>query len=322
VDNNLRPLTLGEILDRTAQLYRNNFWLFAGIFSFYAGVWLVFGLLQLVVTASLKGSHAFTPVTVGFTLLMLVAAFLLSGAAIAAISRAVAAVHLNQPMTIREAYASALPKLGRYVWLMTLTYLRAWVPLTIFYALVIGAAATTVKVGPQAHAAGHPAAQPNFAALGVIVAGFLLMVPAFVFGMWMHLRYSLAVPASMMEDLKAGAALKRSVQLSKGARGRILVMFLLVAVIKIGLALLTQSFVFVAAFKHPGQPSPLITALSQVVGFITNTVLGPIGATALTLFYYDQRVRNEGYDIEWMMRAAGMGEPAVLGAAVEAGEVG
>ena len=26
----LRPSTLGEILDRTAQLYRSNFWLFAG----------------------------------------------------------------------------------------------------------------------------------------------------------------------------------------------------------------------------------------------------------------------------------------------------
>jgi hypothetical protein len=27
----LRPSTLGEILDRTAQLYRRNFWLFAGV---------------------------------------------------------------------------------------------------------------------------------------------------------------------------------------------------------------------------------------------------------------------------------------------------
>jgi hypothetical protein len=29
-------------------------------------------------------------------------------------------------------------------------------------------------------------------------------------------------------------------------------------------------------------------------------------ATGLTLFYYDQRVRKEGFDIEWMMEAAGM----------------
>jgi hypothetical protein len=27
----LRPLTLGELLDRTFQIYKNNFWLFIGI---------------------------------------------------------------------------------------------------------------------------------------------------------------------------------------------------------------------------------------------------------------------------------------------------
>jgi len=29
----LRPLTLGELLDRTFQLYRNYFWLFVGIMA-------------------------------------------------------------------------------------------------------------------------------------------------------------------------------------------------------------------------------------------------------------------------------------------------
>jgi hypothetical protein len=38
METNLRPLTLGEILDRTAQLYRTNFLLFAGISAVYAGV--------------------------------------------------------------------------------------------------------------------------------------------------------------------------------------------------------------------------------------------------------------------------------------------
>jgi hypothetical protein len=35
-------------------------------------------------------------------------------------------------------------------------------------------------------------------------------------------------------------------------------------------------------------------------------------ATGLTLFYYDQRVRKEGYDIEWMMEAAGMAVPSAI----------
>jgi hypothetical protein len=47
------------------------------------------------------------------------------------------------------------------------------------------------------------------------------------------------------------------------------------------------------------------------MGFFTNTFLGPIWATGITLFYYDQRVRKEGYDIEWMMQAAGLTAPPV-----------
>jgi len=35
-----------------------------------------------------------------------------------------------------------------------------------------------------------------------------------------------------------------------------------------------------------------------------------LASIALTLFYYDQRIRHEGYDIERMMEAAGFNAPA------------
>src|SRR5215469_5294848 len=38
VRHELRPLTTGEILDRTFFLYRSNFWLYAGLASIAAGV--------------------------------------------------------------------------------------------------------------------------------------------------------------------------------------------------------------------------------------------------------------------------------------------
>jgi hypothetical protein len=52
-------------------------------------------------------------------------------------------------------------------------------------------------------------------------------------------------------------------------------------------------------------------AAEQVIGFFTNSFIGPMYATGLTLFYYDQRIRKEGFDIEWMMQAAGMTVPAL-----------
>jgi hypothetical protein len=124
------------------------------------------------------------------------------------------------------------------------------------------------------------------------------------------LRYSLAVPACVVESLKARPALRRSIELSKGSRGRIFMMGLLIAVIQIGLVLFTQFFFIIMAFKHQGLLPAWAQAVQQVVGFFTNTFIGPMYATGLTLFYYDQRVRKEGFDIEWMMQAAGLSVPA------------
>jgi hypothetical protein len=46
------------------------------------------------------------------------------------------------------------------------------------------------------------------------------------------------------------------------------------------------------------------------------TLAKPIFPIILTLFYYDQRIRKEGYDIERMMDAAGMAAGAVLDGAL------
>jgi hypothetical protein len=136
------------------------------------------------------------------------------------------------------------------------------------------------------------------------------MLPATIYAILMGLRYSLAVPACVVEDLNARKAIRRSIELAKDSWGRIILLALLVFVIKFMLVMVTQAFVFVSAFKHPGQmPGPGISSISQVLGFFTNSFLGPIWATGITLFYYDQRVRKEGYDIEWMMQAAGLTVP-------------
>jgi len=89
--------------------------------------------------------------------------------------------------------------------------------------------------------------------------------------------------------------------------------------------MVTQLFIVIAAVKQHGQLGPGLTALSQVISFFTTSFLGPIYATGITLFYYDQRVRKEGFDIEWMMEAAGLTPPeleAASTAGAEAPETG
>src|ERR1035437_8171286 len=139
MESSLRPMTLGEILDRTAQLYRSNFLLFAGIYAVYAGVVLVMSLAQIGLTSMLKGSAltVWIPVLLGFTALIeALFIIILSGVVIAAINRAVAWVHLGEPATIRGAYRSILPHLGRYIWLMILTTLILCAPLLLLLILI------------------------------------------------------------------------------------------------------------------------------------------------------------------------------------------
>jgi hypothetical protein len=52
------------------------------------------------------------------------------------------------------------------------------------------------------------------------------------------------------------------------------------------------------------------TSIGFLAAFVVSVIIGPIFPIALTLFYYDQRIRHEGYDIERMMDAAGLNAPA------------
>jgi len=103
----LRPLTLGEILDRTAELYRKNFLLLAGISSVYAGILLVLGLVQVAAQREFSAMHMNTALIVaaviGIVLIFLVS-LVCGGVAVAANTRAVGWLHLGEPASIRAAY--------------------------------------------------------------------------------------------------------------------------------------------------------------------------------------------------------------------------
>lgn len=317
METNLRPMSLGEILDRTAQLYRQNFLLFAGIASVYAGAVLVMGLIQTGLQewarlSNLKGVAVWT--SGGAVLVTAAVMFVLLGISGAANNCAVAWVHLGEAATIRGAYRATLPRFWRYIGLMFLKGFFAWSPVAGIYAGIFGAIAYFGVKGAAARggAANATAAanSPAMIALGIIVIVLgLALVPAFVYGVIMSLRYSLAVPASVVENLKARASLRRSVQLSKFSRGRIFMLWLLAAVIEIGLVLVSQSFFFFLMYSHHGLLPVGWRVVQQIVSFFTTTFVSPIPAIGITLFYYDQRVRKEGYDIEWMMQTAGLTAP-------------
>ncbi len=201
----LRPMGLGEILDRTAQLYRGNFLLFAGIFVPYASCGLVLGLLSLALREWTRAAYAARALlwlrlsVIGLDWLLL---FLAAGAAVAATNRAVAWVHLGEPATIRGAYQSIRPRLGRYLWLMTVIFFAVWTPVAVLY-LGFFAVAAYLHVNLRAAAGAHAAANPHaMLVFGLVALTFgLLMIPALIYAILMGLRYALALPACVLEEL-------------------------------------------------------------------------------------------------------------------------
>jgi hypothetical protein len=318
METSIRPLTLGEILDRTAQLYRSNFVLFAGIFAIYAGMVMVLNLIQLGIMTEVNFVRASIGLKILLSGALAVKLFLVIAAACAttaAINRAVAWVHLGQPATIATAYKSTMPRLGRYLWLTAIAYFVVIWPFLVAVGILLGLTLAIPGFMGGSLRNSTPGQAAGVLAFVVLIFIFLFLLVWIAYAIFMGIRYSLAVPACVMEDLKARAAIKRSIALTKGSRGRIFVLLLLVLAIDIGLGLVGQSFLFVLAIKHHGQLGVVAQSISQIIAFFTNTFLGPIYATGITLFYYDQRIRKEGFDIEWMMSAAGM-TPSSISAAV------
>lgn len=314
----LRPLDLGEILDRTAALYRSRFLLFAGIAVIFAGAMLLMQMLHLG-TLALLGYPQMRPrlewiVAVSSVLSVLVV-LLIAGLEVAANCRAVAWIHLGEPATIRAATSSVLPQIGRYLWVTTIAGFRAWSPLAVIYVAFFVLIFSFLPQGFLANPAVMQNAPMNSTAIMEFGVGAVLLSPLFlgalIYGVLMSLRYSLAIPASVVEDLPARQAIIKSIELSKGARGRIFVLGLLVYAVRTvpGIAFSIPFILY--AFRHLGQPLPMgMLTIQQIAAFATNTLIGPIYSTGLTLFYYDQRIRKEGFDLEWMMRSFGLTEPA------------
>ena len=313
METTLRPLTLGEILDRTAELYRSNFLLLAGISSVYAGILLVLSLVQIGAQQGARALHMNTGLIVvsviGLVVLGLII-FVVGGLSIAANTRAVGWLHLGEPASIRAAYRAILPRTGRYLWLMTVTYFRAWFPCVLIYAAY---AALLLSMSGRRDCLRrmrrHSDPQMMIVFLASTVAFLFLLLGFLVYGILMSLRYALAVPACTVENLKALQAIRRSIQLSKGSRGRIFMLGLLALIIQLGLTGLTQGFFIMVGIKNKGVIPVWMSVVQQLLAFLTNTFVQPIYATGFTLFYYDQRVRKEGYDIEHMMQSVGMTQP-------------
>jgi hypothetical protein len=279
MDTELRPLSLGEILDRTFQIYRSRFSLFAGIAVVAATIRLVFGGGFLALQEALRSGHQTTALQVTTALGSLVTAavsWIAAGLTFAALTFAVEKIYLDRPTTITDAYQGVRLRLWRYVTLDLACFLLPFLPFVLIGLLA--AVAMFAKAG-----SGN-----NVRAIAVVMgfAGvfFFISLPLCL---WLASRYALANAAAISESLTVRAALKRSVSLSHGTRGRIILAMICIAFVQVCLGLL---FIFPLFGPLSRAPSAVDQPLSAGLRLRLQRALHPdlrhrAGAVLLRLAY-------------------------------------
>jgi len=304
------PMTFGQIFDRTYRLMRANLRLFLGIAAVpSAAVFLVlaslFPLMLLQIGPQLAHKTAAPPVFPVYLMAILPCVYLILTLVYAlylpAASYAVTQADLGVAVTFREAYSVGWRRFGRYLWLMILGSLYIIVPV-LACALIVGLGALLLHFATGGNSG-------DYAALLLIPLGVLLYVAATVYSVLIALRFSLAYPACVVEGLPAWPSLQRSALLTKGAKGRIFLVLLVVYALTYAVSLASMAVFFVvgalaalaAMLAHvtAGSPAFVVLICLAVLGYLLMLIACCLFSyaaftTALAVLYHDQWLRKDG----------------------------
>jgi len=294
----LRPLTTGEILDRTFFLFRSNFWLYVGLASIAAGVSVLASISRLTylhfIGVAVTSPNA-VRAGVGFSIVGGILYFAAYSVTHAATVSAVSSIYLGEPTSMGKAFDAVK---GHWVRYCLIALWQSWSAGWIF-VLMIAPVGIIAALGLK-----------NF--VGLTVSLVFLALGSLVYGVIAYIRNSLAIPAAVMEDLEVRRAMRRSKQLVAGRKVRIfLLLLLLFALYCVAGAL---QFPLALLLLHSRSAEHIVGQfISLLVAFLCSSLIGPVASIALCLFYIDERVRREAFDIEFLMTKTSMGVSSAAG---------
>jgi hypothetical protein len=297
----MRPLTLGEILDRSFAVYRAHFWLFVGIAVLSAAVQL---LTQAVVLTATRGfipvghrGPLTTPTAFQFhmvgtqigsgigSLLFFLATAVTQAATVWALSE----VYLGRRTTIGDSIRAVI---GRWLRFVGIGLWQGWSMVWLPLLLIVPAIVLLARAPKWGLAAGFGG--------GSLV--FLAITGGMAFGIIMFLRNSLAVQSAVVEDLNVRAAMRRSKVLAVGTKGRIFVVYLITWCLFMVAGLLEMPLLMIIGLgAMKGERHVLLQVAILLVNFIAHSMVTPVLMIGLSLVYFDQRVRQEALDLLLML---------------------
>lgn len=290
-DVTLRPMTLGQVLDTTFSLYKRNFWLFAGITALPFLLILLFQVIVAATGSSFATPNQSTAISASFIGRMMagiaigaILYLVILGYTQAATIFAVSDLYLARSATVRGSFGKVGSKILRIMLIFLIGIIAAIVGILLF-SLTVGIIAAILK-------------SPLLVFPLFFVVGVLALI--------LFCRLALWIPTAMLEDAGAVSSLQRSLHLTKGFAGQIFLIYLLVGALTYAAILIFQlpflAMGIKAAASH--QTPPLaIAVLQDLGGFVSNVLVGPVGTIAISLMYYNLRVRKEAFDIQHLMNS-------------------
>lgn len=320
----LRPLSLGEILDRALHIFRANFvslLLLMLVFEapiyglskalnhvlvLKAPVFVRPGAFQGHLPDAAQMAWLLGAVAVFFVgivaLYQLAVAGLTCGAA-----RAFLGERIEPGKALREGMARS-PQL-----LATLFLLTFWVLLLIVLSTVPGIA--LIAYGALGRSM-----------VSLVLGSLLLVVLTCVVTFYVTLRYALVSEVVVLERLSFRSAARRSAQLMAGRTGKtvfdscklrlsiLLAVNFCVTLSTSVVASLPTLLVYRAFGNSPFDPAhydPTLVPLwaivpVELVNVLVRSAVTPFGWLAVIVFYFDLRIRREGFDLELMASRVGL----------------
>ncbi|HSM35782.1 MAG TPA: hypothetical protein VK837_05225 [Longimicrobiales bacterium] len=288
----LHPRSVGEVLDAAFQLYRSRFVALLLVTAVgVAPISLVTSWLVLFEAGAWSGDGDAVGLMLGLLgMLSLIPMALVYGA----LTWAVARVAEGQSVSIGAAYmrgARTFPALfvaGLLVFLLvSMGLVGVVVAGTLFSLPIVALAGMTGETG------GFLLTLLGFLLLGIVGGVAFAVFCGMFFGV---------MPLVVLDRLGPFASVRRSFELSRGGRLKIvavlLVAWLIVLLPSIGISIM---FIGPAAMLDPTANANMpatVLALQSVANFASSILTTPFLVACLVLLYYDRRVATEAFDLE------------------------
>jgi hypothetical protein len=294
----IHPMGIGEILDRSFRLLRQHFLLFFFILLIPQGTFFAFNKgSQIFVTGGVEQSMT-AGMGIGLmvsvilaVLIMMILQFWAQGALIHAVSE----TYLGHATSLASSYGAMRSRLGRLLGTMFL-----WGVLIFLVPALLGIAMAILV--PIIAAVG-------FATTTTAILSIVLVLAGVIWFFHLFLNWLLVDKVVVLEGKSWGNTLRRSKELMntrteqgfwKRPKNKAGLILLLGFLIGVGIHLLFQVPGLLSQMFLPMSLGGLTLTLQQILNVIATSLATVFTAIAMILFYYDIRLRSEGFDLKAM----------------------